>query len=129
MNDTKVLLTLSEILDVLRRVDRKNLLTLKEVAEMLRINPLTLRDHLTRFPERVPPWILLPGSRQRRWRIEDVQAFIESGAAEGEKERLRKEEMKQEGLFPFPKGTRKIGRPTKRERLAKSLSGKKEGSG
>lgn len=92
--------------------DEDRLLTLSEVADLLRVRPKTLHYNKSQHPERVPPWIRLPGFRSPLWRLEDVRAWIEQGVAGGEKERAHLEEMRQEGLYPFPK---KKGRPTKGE--------------
>lgn len=92
--------------------DEDRLLTLSEVADLLRVRPKTVHYNKSQHPERVPPWIRLPGFRSPLWRLKDVRAWIEQGVAGGEKERAHLEEMRQEGLYPFPK---KKGRPTKRE--------------
>ncbi len=92
--------------------DEDRLLTLTEVADLLRGRPKTIHYNKSQHPERVPPWIRLPGFRSPLWRLKDVRAWIEQGVAGGEKERAHLEEMRQEGLYPFPK---KKGRPTKRE--------------
>ena len=93
--------------------DEDRLLTLTEVADLLRVRPKTIHYNKSQHPERVPPWIRLPGFRSPLWRLKDVRAWIEQGVAGGEKERAHLEEMRQEGLYPFPK--KKRGRPTKRE--------------
>lgn len=93
--------------------DEDRLLTLSEVADLLRVRPKTVHYNKSQHPERVPPWIRLPGFRSPLWRLKDVRAWIEQGVAGGEKERAHLEEMRQEGLYPFPK--KKRGRPTKRE--------------
>jgi len=105
--------------------DEEILLTEHDVSAILRVALGTFRVNRSQHPERVPPWVRLPGSRQIRWRLRDVRAFIESGAIEGERERARMEEMRREGLYPFPKSVRKKGRPTKREQMERE----KEGSG
>ena len=92
--------------------DEDRLLTLTEVADLLRVRPKTIHYNKSQHPERVPPWIRLPGFRSPLWRLKDVRAWIEQGVAGGEKERAHFEEMRQEGHYPFPK---KKGRPTKRE--------------
>jgi predicted DNA-binding transcriptional regulator AlpA len=97
--------------------DEDRLLTIDEVADLLRVRPKTIHYNKSQHPERVPPWIRLPGFRSPLWRLKDVRAWIEQGVAGGEKERARIEEMRQEGLYPFPK--KKRGRPSKREALAK----------
>ena len=93
--------------------DEDRLLTLTEVADLLRVRPKTIHYNKSQHPERVPPWIRLPGFRSPLWRLKDVRAWIEQGVAGGEKEREKLEEMRQEGLYPFPKKRR--GRPPKRE--------------
>ena len=117
--------------------DEDRLLTLSEVADLLRVRPKTVHYNKSQHPERVPPWIRLPGFRSPLWRLKDVRAWIEQGVAGGEKERARIEDMRKEGLYPFPKvrkksefqkstpssvgenrdskTIRKAGRPTKRE--------------
>lgn len=97
--------------------DEDRLLTLSEVADLLRVRPKTVHYNKSQHPERVPPWIRLPGFRSPLWRLKDVRAWIEQGVAGGEKERAHLEEMRQEGLYPFPK---KTGRPTKREQRKNS---------
>jgi predicted DNA-binding transcriptional regulator AlpA len=101
--------------------DEDRLLTLTEVADLLRVRPKTIHYNKSQHPERVPPWIRLPGFRSPLWRLKDVRAWIEQGVAGGEKERAHLEEMRQEGLYPFPK--KKRGRPSKRESLAREERG------
>ena len=96
--------------------DEDRLLTIDEVADLLRVRPKTIHYNKSQHPERVPPWIRLPGFRSPLWRLKDVLAWIEKGVAGGEAERAKNEEMRQEGLYPFPK--KKRGRPTKLEALA-----------
>jgi len=101
--------------------DEDRLLTVDEVADLLRMRPKTLRYYKSQYPERVPPWIRLPGMRPPLWRLKDVRAFIDQGVSEGEKERLKLEEMRQEGFYPFPK--KKRGRPTKRKSAGREGNG------
>ena len=101
--------------------DEDRLLTLTEVADLLRVRPKTIHYNKSQHPERVPPWIRLPGFRSPLWRLKDVRAWIEQGVAGGEKERAKLEEARQEGLYPFPK--KKRGRPTKREAIGREERG------
>ena len=124
--------------------DEDRLLTIEEVADLLRVRPKTIHHNKSQHPERVPPWIRLPGFRSALWRLKDVRAWIEQGVADGEKERTQIEEMRQEGLYPFPKVRkrsellesspsaeedrksaviRKAGRPTKREQKNRNRTG------
>ena len=101
--------------------DEDRLLTIDEVADLLRVRPKTIHYNKSQHPERVPPWIRLPGFRSPLWRLKDVRAWIEQGVAGGEKERAKLEEARQEGLYPFPK--KKRGRPTKREAIGREERG------
>lgn len=52
------------------------LLSVEEVARILGRSPKTIRKDITRRPWAVPPRLLLPGARQLRWRLVDVQNWL-----------------------------------------------------
>lgn len=61
-------------------------LTLQDLSLVLGRSPETIRKDLRRNPKAVPPRLVLPNTRQLRWRLQDVGVWLEqhvSSAAEG----------------------------------------------
>ncbi len=52
-------------------------LTLQDLSLVLGRSPETIRKDLRRNPKAVPPRLVLPNTRQLRWRIQDVSAWLE----------------------------------------------------
>lgn len=52
------------------------LLTISELAHVLGRSPATIKSDLSRNPAILPPRVQLPGSRQVRWREDDVQQWL-----------------------------------------------------
>jgi predicted DNA-binding transcriptional regulator AlpA len=48
----------------------------KELAAILHLSPYTVRSDAIRRPERLPPSLVVPGSRRRLWLEEDVDAWL-----------------------------------------------------
>ena len=55
----------------------QKLLTLDDLAVMLGRSPETIRKDLVRKPWAVPPRLILPSIRMLRWRVVDVNAWLE----------------------------------------------------
>lgn len=64
---------------------KKPVLTLRDLAELLGRSPETVRKDLRRNPAAVPPRLILPNTRQLRWRAEDVAACLEHYVVAGER--------------------------------------------
>lgn len=60
------------------------LLDLQELARLLRRSPETIKRDLRRNPSAVPPRLTLPGTRLLRWRVTDVERWLEEHVAEGD---------------------------------------------
>jgi predicted DNA-binding transcriptional regulator AlpA len=58
------------------------LLTVEDVARILGRSPQTIRKDISRRPAAVPPRLLIPGTRQLRWRAADVQKWLAKHAEE-----------------------------------------------
>lgn len=56
----------------------EKLLTLDELALVLGRSAQTIKKDLRRNPDAVPPRLTLPGTRLLRWRMVDVQAWLEN---------------------------------------------------
>ena len=54
------------------------LLTLDELALLLKRSAHTIKNDLRRNPGAVPPRMNLPGTRLLRWRLADVQAWLQN---------------------------------------------------
>lgn len=55
----------------------QKLLTLDDLAAMLGRSPETIKKDLGRKPWAVPPRLILPSTRMLRWRVVDVNAWLE----------------------------------------------------
>lgn len=55
----------------------QQLLTLDELAQMLGRSPDTIKKDMRRNPDAVPPRLVLPHTRLLRWRLCDVDAWLE----------------------------------------------------
>lgn len=53
------------------------LLDLNELADYLGRSPDTIKKDLKRNPIAVPPRLHIPGTRLLRWRMEDVEAWLD----------------------------------------------------
>lgn len=60
------------------------LLTLKQLARILGRSPETVRKDIIRNPGAVPPRVCIPGTRQLRWRIQDVERWLSAHSAHTE---------------------------------------------
>jgi predicted DNA-binding transcriptional regulator AlpA len=60
------------------------LLDLQELARLLRRSPETIKRDLRRNPSAVPPRLTLPGTRLLRWRVIDVERWLEEHVAGGD---------------------------------------------
>ncbi len=58
-----------------RTMDNR-LLTVDTLAPMLCLSPRTLRNKLCADPGSLPPRVKVPGTRGPRWRMSDVQAWL-----------------------------------------------------
>lgn len=61
-------------------------LTLQDLSLVLGRSPETIRKDLRRNPKAVPPRLVLPNTRQLRWRLQDVWAWLDqhvSSSVEG----------------------------------------------
>lgn len=56
----------------------EKILTLDELAAVLKRSANTIKNDLRRNPGAVPPRMKLPGTRLLRWRLVDVQAWLNS---------------------------------------------------
>lgn len=56
----------------------ERLLNIDELAEILRLKRATVLWHLSRNPGRLPPAVRVPGGRGARWRVQDVEKWLES---------------------------------------------------
>jgi predicted DNA-binding transcriptional regulator AlpA len=52
------------------------LLTIATLAPILGLSPRTLRNKLCADPSSLPPRVKVPGTRGPRWRMSDVQAWL-----------------------------------------------------
>jgi predicted DNA-binding transcriptional regulator AlpA len=61
------------------------LLNLEDLAQLLGRSPDTIKKDMRRNPDAVPPRMKLPGTRLLRWRLVDVQAWLQklSGGCHG----------------------------------------------
>lgn len=57
----------------------ETLLTLGDLARLLGRSAETIRKDVRRKPGAVPPFVVLPGTRQMRWRPSDVQKWLDAG--------------------------------------------------
>lgn len=62
------------------------LLTLEQLSRILGRSPETVRKDITRNPGAVPPRVCIPGTRQLRWRVQDVEGWL-SALSIGAKQR------------------------------------------
>lgn len=58
--------------------DDSLLLSISDVAAILGRAEGTLRNDLIRNPSAVPPSVVLPGTKCRRWRKSDLEAWLAS---------------------------------------------------
>jgi|YelNatPaOPRAMG01_1025707.scaffolds.fasta_scaffold10031_3 predicted DNA-binding transcriptional regulator AlpA len=56
------------------------LLNIKELSALLARSPDTIKKDLQRNPLAVPPRVVIPGTRQLRWRVEDVERWLDTHA-------------------------------------------------
>lgn len=54
----------------------KLVLDVRGLAEALSLSPVTVRQHASRFPDRLPPRLNTP-SRKLLWAVADVEAWVE----------------------------------------------------
>lgn len=52
--------------------------TLNDVSALLGRSPETVRKDLRRNPAAVPPRLVLPNTRQLRWRAKDVEVWLDA---------------------------------------------------
>ncbi|WP_114969903.1 helix-turn-helix transcriptional regulator [Rhodoferax ferrireducens] len=55
----------------------QQLLTLEDLAKLLGRSPDTIKKDMRRNPDAVPPRLVLPHTRLLRWRLCDVNAWLE----------------------------------------------------
>lgn len=55
-----------------------HLLDLQDLALILKRSPETIKKDMRKNPAAVPPRVVIPGSRQLRWRQDAVDAWIAS---------------------------------------------------
>jgi len=55
----------------------QQLLTLDDLAQMLGRSPDTIKKDMRRNPDAVPPRLMLPHTRLLRWRVCDVDTWLE----------------------------------------------------
>lgn len=58
------------------RVPTMQTLTIEDLATLLNRSPATIATEVTKFPNKLPPRIKLPGSRRVLWLKEDVEEWI-----------------------------------------------------
>jgi len=63
----------------------ENLLTLGDLARLLGRSAETIRKDVRRKPGAVPPFVVLPGTRQMRWRPSDVQNWLDARVENAQK--------------------------------------------
>jgi predicted DNA-binding transcriptional regulator AlpA len=81
----------------IHEVKIKKLLTINDLAEILSVTQKTIRNNRCRFPERVPPAILVGGAV--RWDPEAVERWLSKKTQSSKSTRLA--------------GVKKVGRPKK----------------
>jgi len=59
------------------------LLDLDDLSHVLGRSPHTIKRNLRNNPSAVPPRLQLPGTKLLRWRQQDVEAWLDSLAAQG----------------------------------------------
>jgi predicted DNA-binding transcriptional regulator AlpA len=53
-------------------------MTIHELADILNRSPATIATQVSKSPEKLPPRLMLPGSRKVLWLKSDVEEWIES---------------------------------------------------
>lgn len=89
------------------------LLTVDQLAEQLQKSVASIRSDATRNPKSLPPICRLPNTKRLLWRVEDVERWIGQHVAD--------EPFPDAPERPFAE-TRRRGRPTKAESVAKRTS-------
>lgn len=64
-------------------VTQLELLTLDDLANLLGRSRETIRKDIKRNPAAVPPRVIIPGTRQPRWRLADVQHWLSQHVSGG----------------------------------------------
>ncbi|QER43206.1 hypothetical protein F0726_00114 [Acidithiobacillus caldus] len=54
------------------------LIDIEALASILSLAPRTVRNRLSQNPASLPPRVWVPGTRGPRWRLSDVQDWLES---------------------------------------------------
>lgn len=54
------------------------ILDIAELAPLLCLSPRTLRNKLCAEPNNLPPRVKVPGTRGPRWRLSDVQQWMDA---------------------------------------------------
>lgn len=57
---------------------KRKLLTIEELAEILQRPVNTIKNDLVKYPAALPPSVLLPGTRCRRWPEQKVDDWLEN---------------------------------------------------
>ena len=58
-------------------MDSQKLLDLDDLSNLLGRSPDTIKKDMRRNPEAVPPRLVLPHTRLLRWRVRDVETWLE----------------------------------------------------
>jgi predicted DNA-binding transcriptional regulator AlpA len=53
-------------------------ITIKQLAVILNRSPATIATEASKTPEKLPPRLILPGSRRVLWLKEDVEAWLKA---------------------------------------------------
>lgn len=93
----------------------KSLLTVEHLSTCLQKSVASIRSDATRNPQSLPPLCRLPGTKRLLWRAEDVERWLAIYAAPMPAE--------QASTILTPTHTRRRGRPTKAEQIAREREG------